>query len=308
MIDLLNNCLRHLLLAEIDQLTDELQIGFQPPDDAWRSYVSTLTADGQPANAVNAYLVELRENASLRSNAATRRTSEGLVLETPMPRRLDCRYLLTAWSPAPQSPAVEPTLDEHALLYQVAEALMRHDPLVPARVYAPDPVPAGTPESFATAELPIRVLPPEGFPKQAEFWGTMGSESRWRPSLELVVTLPVVQTERSVGALVTTRIVEYRRTGELAGEIRVQIGGLVLDATSPLPDGSPAPVSGAWVGLEDSAGRLLATAETDAAGAFDFVGLGRASYRLRTSATGLGEVSRAVSVPSPSGEYDLRFE
>jgi hypothetical protein len=92
------------------------------------------------------------------------------------------------------------------------------------------------------------------------------------------------------------------------GEVRVQIGGLVLDAVSPLPDGSPSPVAAAWVGLEDAAGRLVATTETDATGAFDFAGLGRDTYRLRARATGLGEVSRAVSVPSPSGEYDLRFE
>jgi hypothetical protein len=117
----------------------------------------------------------------------------------------------------------------------------------------------------------------------------------------------VVQTGRSVGELVTTRIVEYRKTGSLDAEIRVQIGGHLLDTGTPLPDGSPAPVAAAWVGLEDALGGLLQATETDATGAFSFLGLGRETYTLRARAPGHGEVVRAISVPSPTGDYDLYF-
>ena len=53
MIADVDRSLRQLLLDEIDELTSELQIGFQPPDDAWRAFVATLTdGNGVPANAV----------------------------------------------------------------------------------------------------------------------------------------------------------------------------------------------------------------------------------------------------------------
>jgi hypothetical protein len=306
-IDHLNYLLRHLMLSQIEQLSDELQVGFQAPDDTWRTFVSTLSADGQPANALNLYLVELRENAALRSNALTRRIEEGIVVETPAPRRLDCHYLITAWSPAAATPAIEPIVDEHALLYQAIEVLMRNDPLVPADVYWPDSVPSGAPEAFASATLPMKIVPPEGFPKHAEFWGTMGADHRWKPAAELVVTLPVVQTERAAGALVTSRIVEYRIDGTPAVEVSVQIGGHVLTALVPLPDGRPAPISAAWVGLEDVDGKLLQTTETNDAGEFTFAGLRRATYTLRARATGHGDVEGSTAVPSPSGTYDLLF-
>ena len=312
MIDHLNNCIRHLMLSEIDQLTDELQVGFQFSDDGWRNLIFSLTANGQPANVFNVYLLELYENRVLRSNQAARNVADGFVTETPAPRHIDCRYLITAWSPAPTSPVLEPIMDEHALLYQAVEALMRYDPLVPAEVYAPDPVPVETPEAFSDAELPVEIAPPEGFSKHAELWGTMGSDNPWRPSAELVVTLPVVQTGIEAGAMVTTRIIDYRQTGTSASEVRVQIGGRVLDTLAPLPDDSPAPVIAAWVGLEDLGGKLLQSTETGIDGEFSFSGIGRESYRLRARATGHGElsreISREISVPSPTGEYDLRFE
>jgi Pvc16 N-terminal domain len=308
MIDHLNYLIRHLMLSEVAQLSDELQVGFQAPDDAWRTFVSTLTAEGLPANALNVYLLELRENITLRSNAMTRRVDAGVVIELPAPRRLDCHYLITAWSPAAATPAVEPIADEHELLYQAIEVLMRHDPLVPSAVYAPDPVPFGTPEAFATATLPIKLLPPDGFPRHAEFWGTMGAEHRWKPSVELIVTLPVVQTERTAGAQVTSRIIEYRITGTLTSEISVQIGGHVLNVVAPLPDGSPAPIAQAWVGLEDARGQLLQTTATNDVGEFTFVGLRRDVYTLRARATGLGDVAGSFAVPSPSGTYDLLFQ
>ena len=307
MIDHLNYLIRHLLLSQVDELSDELQVGFQAPDDAWRTFVSTLTSNGQPANALNVFLRELRENTMLRSNAVTRRIDEGFAIEMPAPRRIDCHYLITAWSPGATTPAVEPTLDEHALLYEALEVFMRDDVLVPAEVYAPDPVPAGTPEAFASAELPLKVAPHDGFMHCAEFWSTMGADYRWKPAFELVVTLPVVQTERTVGGIVTSRIIEYRQNGVPTSDVSVQIGGHVLNALAPLPDGAPAPVCAAWVGLEDARGTLLQETATNDAGQFTFAGLRRDIYTLHARATGHDDVTGSFAVPSPDGTYDLLF-
>lgn len=76
MIDHLDNLLRHLFMTQLTHLrpvppapvTDD-QVRFQSPHEHWRTFISNLTVDGQPVNALNAYLVNLRENHKLRSNA-----------------------------------------------------------------------------------------------------------------------------------------------------------------------------------------------------------------------------------------------
>src|SRR5262245_48655344 len=105
MIHHLDNLLRHLFLAQLVDITSEDQVGFQPPDEDWRGHVTNLQH-----NALNVYLVDLRENRKLRSNERARAVQNGMVSETPAPRRVDCHYLITAWSPAEITLAVEPAL------------------------------------------------------------------------------------------------------------------------------------------------------------------------------------------------------
>ena len=304
MIHHLDNLLRHLFLAQIDEITSEDQVGFQPPDEDWRGHVTNLER-----NALNVYLVDLRENRQLRSNERVRAVQNGIVSETPAPRRVDCHYLITAWSPAEATPAVEPTLDEHALLAAVTGVLMQNESLIPREVYAPDPLPTTFPPEVADAELPTSVLPVEGFPKLAEFWGTMGANHPWKPAVYLVVTIPVILRTEIAGPMVTTRITEYRQTGRPeTAEVWIQIGGHVLDATNLLPDGAPAPVAAAWVRLEDLAGTALQTTKTNAMGRFTFGQLRPGEYQLRWRATGHPAPDpRPIEVPSSSGEYDLTF-
>jgi hypothetical protein len=307
-IDHLDNLLRHLFIARIDEITDEAQVRFQPPDEDWRAYVSNLTVGGQPVNALNVYMIDMRENRKLRSNERTRDIQNGTVIETPAPFRLDCHYLITAWSPAQASQAVEPTIDEHALLYKVTAALTNNEPLVPRTVYAPNPLPGTFPEIIADAELPTALLPVEGFPKYAEFWGTMGVNHRWKPAIYLIATLPVVFDLVIAGPMVTTCITEYRVRGiPETAETWIQIAGSVLDSTHPLPTGAPSPVANAWVQLENPAGERLQLTQTDEQGHFTFNKLHFGRYRLRTQGTGQGEITRDIDVPSSSGEYDLQF-
>jgi hypothetical protein len=48
----------------------------------------------------------------------------------------------------------------------------------------------------------------------------MGTGHRWRPAIQLTVTLPVALEPREVGAIVTTRILTVGQTGADTGEIR----------------------------------------------------------------------------------------
>lgn len=312
MLDHIANLLRQLLIARIDEIVDESQVRFQPPDDDWRTYVSTLTVGGQPANALNVYLVDVRENRKLRSNERVREPipgADGLVREVPAPRRIDCHYLISAWSPATTTPQVEPTIDEQLLLYKVISAINAAEPLVASQEYAPNPVPPGFPQAIANQELPTVLLPVEGYPKLAEFWGTMGDDHRLRPAIYLVLTVPVLYDPQPMGGMVTTRITEYRaRDASGAGEVWIEIGGTVRDGNVPVPPGQPAPiVASAWVSLETTTGTRVQLTRTNALGRFAFNQLRVGDYRLRISNESLGEVTRDIHVPSPTGEYDATF-
>jgi hypothetical protein len=234
MIDLLDNLMRQLLLDQIAELTDESQIQFQPPDAAWRTFVSNLTVGGNPANALNIYLFDLRENRKLRSNERIRNIENGIVNEEPAPARLDCHYLISAWSPAQVSPLVEPTLDEHALLYQTAAVLTRAGGFNPSRVYPNGSLPLNAwPPPFRDVEFPVSLLPVDGFVKLAEFWSGMGDGARWKPGIYLIVTLPIALLLEVAGPMVTTRITEYRITDRPeSAEVWIQIGGHTLSARS----------------------------------------------------------------------------
>jgi hypothetical protein len=312
MISHLDNLLRHLFLSRVELLRPipnldvvDDQVRFQPPNEDWRQYVAALTVSGHPAMALNIYMVDLRENRKLRSNERGREISNGMVVETPAPQRVDCHYLITAWSPADFTPQVEPTLDEHALLYETTTVLMHNETLVPRLVYDPDPLPSGFPELLADEELPTEVLPVEGFHKLAEFWNTMGTGQPWKPAIYLIVTLPVALPKEISGPMVTTRITEYRQSGKPeTAEAWIQIGGHVLDATGP----QSVPLASAWVQLETPTGEPLQTTQTNELGRFTFNKLRPGQYQLRWRAGAFPEPPpRLIEVPSPSGEYDLKF-
>jgi len=244
----------------------DAQIGIGPPDDAWQSGLSVIS----PRRALNIFLAELRENRSLRSSE-------------PAPVRVDCHYLITAWTPS--SDRATKTLDEHQVL---ADALAV---LVEAQVV-----------TVGETELPTQIVPPEGFAKLAEFWGTMGAKHRWKPAILLVVTIPVRRPSPPSGPPVTTRFSDYVQHGlPDSAEHRMQIGGHVRDSLG-------APVARAWIQLEDAAMVPLQATRSNANGEFDFVRVQPGSYRLRARSDAHVEVlSGPLTVPSPNGLYDLAF-
>ncbi len=317
MLNLLDNLLRQILMNGVTSLrvqapppaaplaVTEEQVRFQPPDANWQSYVDQLNVQSSPASALNVYLVDLQENRKLRSNERVRVPQNGVVYAEPAPARLDCHYLISAWSREQGIQSLEPTLDEHAILYEATAVLMQNAPINPSRVY-----PAGSQAlarwgRFEDAELPTVVVPESGFPKLAEFWGTMGATHPWKPVLYLIVTIPVEMLRETAGPMVTTRITEYRQShGSGDGEVLIQIAGHVLDAAA----NPPVPVGGAWVRLETPAGHPLQTTETNDRGRYTFERLQAGRYRLRWRAGARPEPApRMIDVPSPTGEYDLRF-
>jgi hypothetical protein len=277
------------LLAAGGPVTDD-QIGFAPPDAQWRGHVHGLGTD----RALNVFLVDLRDNRRLRSSERVASVNNGDVVVARAPARVDCHYLISAWSN--ETDGEGNTADQHELLHEVLTALVNAQPLVPSAVFAPASVPTGFPDVLADAELPTVIAPEDGFPKLAEFWGTMGERIAWRPAVWLVVTVPVLYDTHVAGPMVTTTLSAYRP----GAEELINLGGQVLAGTDPVP--------GAAVRLLAEPGGVRVQATTaDDDGRFRFTGVRAGPYRLRAGAQGLGSDDRPIDVPSTTGEYDLHL-
>lgn len=303
MIDHLDTLLHRLLRTSIAELSSDAQVRFQPPDEDWRMLVPNITdANGNPANSLNVYLADLRENRRLRSNARERTVVDKDVFEEPPARRVDCHYLISAWSPVTVSMAIDPTPDEHALLAEAARVIGAQDELDPVAIYAASNPPQPAPAAIADERFPITLLPVEGFPKIAEFWGTMGDKNRWKPFLYAVVTVALREAPVRAGPIVTTTITRSLQRDVAASAVtRYHIGGAVLDTATP-----PQPVPLAWVELLTFANERRAFTRADALGRFVFADVAAGSWRLQASASARGtSAPRDIAVPEPSGSYDV---
>ncbi len=307
MIDPANEVLRDLIQSRLTGLAGASQVGFEPPNEDWRT--AGVAASEQ---RVNFYLYDLRENLALRSNERLSESVDGWLRERRASPRLDCHYLVTAWSPASFAPPiVEPTRDEHLLLYDVLEVLMRHQPLSAGEVYRPGIlIPSGrtlasVPAPLQEQPLPLEVVMPDGSREVGEFWTTM--KLAWKPALRLTVTVPVIVLEDDHEVPVVTTIQAEHRQGAL-----VETAEALLTIGSRVTRGSLAtPVRGAWMqllGLDppevQAVNRRLVTG---ADGRFLFSGLRAGRYQLRAVASGIGDQVREIDVPSETGEYDVRF-
>ncbi len=243
---------------------------------------------------VGLYLTDLRENVKLRSRELVERFDKKGVLRRRALSRLDCHYLISAFTPT--SAGALPL--HHDLLYEVTEALLHSQPLVPARVLAGHQELSDWPEEYRNDELPLTVNPPEGFPKLAEFWGTMPGDHPWRPVVYAIVTIPVEHVESTPTGVVHHPIVVYR-AGNNAPAERAEIGGTVLDKAKN-------PVGRARVFAVDAHG-VLARTTCDDDGRF-IVALPPTVTHIYAAAFGLGTTA-AVSLADfvEPGKFVLRF-
>ncbi|SEB02403.1 MULTISPECIES: Pvc16 family protein [unclassified Mycobacterium] len=291
------------MLHQVDRLIAEVlrrklglqddQVDFEPPDDGWRRRVSNIHG----GLAVNVYLVDLRENPGLRDPEWRLEFDAGRPQRKPGAMRVDCHYLISAWSSVSDNAAVEKTLIEHRLLYRVLAALAETNPLNPSHFF---PSGAGFDKLIKNADLPVRVVPAEGWPKLVEFWGAMGSNSRVKPALLYTVTVPVDLPHTLAGPLVTTRIIEFKQGFDGgAAEQWLQIAGTVR-----LPDGTP--VDGAVVTVNGASGAAVGSASTGADGRFSVGGLQPDGYEILGRKGALND-RKTPTLPGRTGDYDLKL-
>jgi hypothetical protein len=206
----LDATIEELLKQEVPLTELECHIGFEIPDDTWETKIKALPP-GQ--SALNIYLYDVRENSKLRTNErAQQRNPDGTVTEKPLPKRVDCFYLITAWIPQPTDlaiPAWGVAVDEHHLLSRVLKTLLRF-PALPTSVLQGDLAALDPPP-----EIPTRVAQPDGLKELGDFWSA--NRNAWRPALQYVVTIPFDLEKDFTAPMVVTKIMRYGQTGALYG-------------------------------------------------------------------------------------------
>jgi hypothetical protein len=237
---------------------------------------------------VDLFLYEVKENRELRDPTPIIDRVDGTFFLRPAPWRVDCSYITTTW--AAGAPGAARVAAEHRLLGQALIWLSRF-PTIPSQYLQ---------GVFARPELiyPLPTMVAQMDPNQhaGDFWTAMGIPPR--PAFYLMVTTELPLAPPTEGPLVTTEHVEYMQDALLeTREEWFNFGGLVSDATG-------APVPGAVVRLEP-----IDRSETaDAEGRFVFVKVAAGvNYVLRARAPGQADVTRAIQVPEPSGNYELQF-
>lgn len=163
MIQDLDNSLQTLLEIELlGALSNPVTIVFDTPDDKFNPTLAT----------VDFFLYDVRENLELRSNEwLLERQANGVMRKKPPLVRVDCSYMVTAWS--------GDTKSEHSLLSEVMKVLLRH-PTLPENVLQGSL--AGQKPPLPTSSLQSGRLQSLG-----EFWQALGGKPK--AALHYTVTI-----------------------------------------------------------------------------------------------------------------------
>jgi hypothetical protein len=165
MLHLLDESMEAFLRARVPLAPREVDVVFDAPDGTWAAAVSRPT--------VNLYLWDVRPSL------AEREFGENLIARDdgrrfrrdPLPR-VDCRYLVTAWTTE--------VANEHKLLGDVLTTMLLH--------------PVIEPEHLRGAFASVRPLPSVHMrsgdgSQNSDFWSALGGQLK--PGLDVVVTVTV---------------------------------------------------------------------------------------------------------------------
>lgn len=211
MIDDLDRTIRQLLAVELHAVrSGVVEVAFNQPTHDWSKNL------GKPT--LNFFLYDVRDNPVLRRHQWQQTPTSGAtpredhtVRQRRTPLRIDCFYLVTAWSPAD---AQSRPFEEHNLLTQCLIALARYpllnrlagDQLMEGRRWAPPPTTAngrnGQEHQTQAAismlagaldtqeyEIRARLASHDVMTNPAELWGSLDNEIR--AGFSYVVTLPI---------------------------------------------------------------------------------------------------------------------
>ena len=165
MLHLLDESLAAFLRTTVPLPTRDVDVVFDAPDGEWAAGVSRPT--------VNLYLWDVRPNLAEREYGEELiEQGDGRKFRRKLLPRVDCRYLVTAWT--------SDVGDEHSLLGNVMTQLLLHEIIDPEHLVGP----------FSnTRPLPtIRLRSGDGS-ENSDFWSALGGQLK--PGLDMVVTATV---------------------------------------------------------------------------------------------------------------------
>jgi hypothetical protein len=172
MLNELDKTLETLLKSELPpELVEQVQVSFATPD-------AQFPPSGVTLPAIDLFLYDVRENWELRSSEWQVERHNGAARRLPPPARVDCSYLITAWSPDPDKPAEQ----EHYFLGEVMKVLLRYRKL-------PEEVLQG---SLRGQEPPVRARPLQASQLQSlgEFWQALGGQPKAMLNYTLTISVP----------------------------------------------------------------------------------------------------------------------
>ncbi len=164
MLNLLDEGLEAFLRSEVPLARNGIDVSFAAPDRDWGAGVTRPT--------INLFLWDIRRNLSEREAGLPLMTESGRRVRRPPPPRVDCRYLVSAWT--------SETPDEHALLGAVLATLLRHDEI--GAEHLPDPYSTVRP-------LPSLSVAASDAGDQSDFWSAVGGQLK--PGLDLRITATI---------------------------------------------------------------------------------------------------------------------
>jgi Pvc16 N-terminal domain len=243
-------------------------VSFDTPDKTFNPTQTT----------VDLFLHDVQENRELRDQAPlVDRTDDGFVTRH-RPLRVDCTYLVTAWST--QSAGLK-AAEEHRLLglvllwlsrFEVVdEPFLRGDLTMPPQLY----------------KLPVSVAQMKDGHGMGQFWTALGVPPR--PAFSVTITIGLQPFDEAVPEP-AAKTVEIRS----ASSHEHALCGRVLDVTlAPLPD---TPVTVVEIGEATTADRL---------GNFTFQNLDFGSYTLLVRIPGRPDLRKPVQYTAQSQIHDV---
>lgn len=169
MLNELDESLRTLLVQDLPRVTERIEadgfdVSFEVPNREFRSRLTRPT--------LSLYLYNIQENMELRGRAWGVARGNGTVTTRRPPVRLDCSYMVTAWSNEVE--------DEHRLLTGAARVLFRN-PVLPNEVLQ---------GALADGiEVFTEVAQPESFRDVVDIWSVLDNDLH--PSVRFTVTIPL---------------------------------------------------------------------------------------------------------------------
>ncbi len=243
---------------------------------------------------VDLFLYDIRENVELRTNELTVERQNGQVNIRRPPLRVDCSYLVTAWSGGVSGD--ESALQEHRLLSQVLQVFSRYSTI-------PNQFLQG---SLANQEppLPMVTAKANGLKEPAEFWTSLGTQLRASIGVKVTIAMEML-VEPEVAPIVITRDLRLgERISSQSEQLKpateeqfFRIGGRVTDVADQ-------PVVNATVTLVESG---LTTA-TDGEGYYSIGVVPAGTYTIRVQSGAIVEQTAiAIPVATTDSDYNLQL-